>query len=76
MSEYTLELDLSGVAAPAYLLRAKGALELLRPGQTLALMTTAASAFKDVEAWSQQSGNPLLVKQALAGKSRFVIVKT
>jgi tRNA 2-thiouridine synthesizing protein A len=76
MDEYTLELDLSGVAAPAYLLRAKQAMDVLEPGQTLCIVTTATSAVKDFEAWSLQSGNPLLVKQVLSGKFRFVMVKT
>lgn len=60
MSEYTKELDASGLNCPMPILRAKKALKDLNSGDVLRVIATDPGSVKDFEAFAKQTGNELL----------------
>lgn len=60
MSDYTQELDASGLNCPMPILRAKKALKELNPGDVLRIIATDPGSVKDFEAFAKQTGNELL----------------
>lgn len=55
-----LEVDATGLKCPLPILRAKKALAQLASGQVLKVITTDPHAVRDFQAFSRQTGNPLL----------------
>ena len=60
MSDYTKELDASGLNCPMPILRAKKALKELQSGDVLRIIATDPGSVKDFEAFAKQTGNELL----------------
>lgn len=60
MSDFTKELDASGLNCPMPILRAKKALKELSPGDVLRVIATDPGSVKDFEAFAKQTGNELL----------------
>lgn len=60
MSEFTKELDASGLNCPMPILRAKKALKELESGDVLRIIATDPGSVKDFEAFAKQTGNELL----------------
>jgi len=60
MSEFTAELDASGLNCPMPILQAKKALKNLAAGDVLRIVATDPGSVKDFEAFAKQTGNELL----------------
>lgn len=60
MSDFTKELDASGLNCPMPILRAKKALKDLQSGDILRVIATDPGSVKDFEAFAKQTGNELL----------------
>lgn len=60
MSDFTKELDASGLNCPMPILRAKKALKDLQSGDVLRVIATDPGSVKDFEAFAKQTGNELL----------------
>ena len=71
MADFDQELDASGLNCPLPILRAKKSLASLESGQVLRVVATDPGAVKDFEAFSKQTGNPLLESSEEGGKFYF-----
>ena len=60
MSDFTKELDASGLNCPMPILRAKKALKELQTGDVLRIVATDPGSVKDFEAFAKQTGHELL----------------
>lgn len=60
MNEFDVELDVRGLNCPLPILRTKKALSAMSSGQVLRVEATDPGAVRDFEAFSKQTGNPLL----------------
>ncbi|SOE49242.1 Molybdopterin biosynthesis protein MoeB [plant metagenome] len=63
-----LVVDACGLTCPLPILRAKKALAQLESGQVLKVLTTDRNAVKDFQAFSRQTGNTLLLQQAVGAR--------
>ena len=75
MADFDQELDASGLNCPLPILRAKKSLASMESGQILRVIATDPGAVKDFEAFSKQTGNPLLESSAEGGKFYFRLQK-
>ena len=75
MADFDQELDASGLNCPLPILRAKKALNGMDSGKILKIIATDPGSVKDFEAFSKQTGNPLLESGEEAGKFVFRIQK-
>ena len=71
-----LELDLSGLACPMPLLKTKQALNRMEPGKILRVTATDPASERDFQAFSRQSGIPLLRSERQAGSFVYWLQKT
>jgi tRNA 2-thiouridine synthesizing protein A len=76
MAEFDRELDATGLNCPLPILRAKKALGDMERGQVLKIIATDQGSVKDFEAFSRQTGNPLLSSAEEAGKFIFMLQKS
>ena len=76
MPEYDRELDASGLNCPLPILRAKKTLGDMQSGQTLLIISTDPGSVKDFEAFSKQTGNPLLSSADEGNRFTFVMKKS
>ena len=76
MPEYDRELDASGLNCPLPILRAKKTLSDMQSGQTLLIISTDPGSVKDFEAFSKQTGNPLLSSADEGNRFTFVMKKS
>lgn len=60
MSDFTKDLDTSGLNCPMPILRAKKALKELEAGDILRITATDPGSVKDFESFAKQTGNELL----------------
>ena len=58
--EFTKELDARGLSCPLPILKTKKALNDLASGQVLKILATDPGSVKDMQAFANQTGNPLL----------------
>ena len=58
--EFTKELDARGLSCPLPILKTKKALNDLVSGQVLKIVATDPGSVKDMQAFSNQTGHPLL----------------
>ncbi len=66
-------LDAKGLNCPLPILRAKKALQAMKPGATLEVLATDPGAVKDFEAFCRTTGNEL-VESTVNGKVyRFIL---
>lgn len=76
MSEYTKELDASGLNCPMPILRAKKALKDLNSGDVLRVIATDPGSVKDFEAFAKQTGNELLESNEEGGSFYYRLRKS
>lgn len=69
------ELDARGLNCPLPILRTKKALTDMRSGQVLRILATDPGAVKDFQAFSRQTGNPLLASEAVNDEFIFLLQK-
>ena len=58
--EFDQELDTRGLSCPLPILKTKKSLNGLQSGQVLKIVATDPGSVKDMQAFSKQTGNPLL----------------
>jgi tRNA 2-thiouridine synthesizing protein A len=69
------EFDASGLSCPLPILKTKKALADMASGQVLKLIATDSGSVKDMQAFSDQTGNPLLSTAHEGGKYIFFMKK-
>ncbi len=69
------EFDASGLSCPLPILKTKKALADMASGQVLKLVATDSGSVKDMQAFSDQTGNPLLSTAHEGGKYIFFMRK-
>jgi tRNA 2-thiouridine synthesizing protein A len=69
------ELDARGLNCPLPILRAKKSLNDMPSGQVLRIVATDPGSVKDFEAFSKQTGNPLLLSEAAGKEFTFYLRK-
>jgi tRNA 2-thiouridine synthesizing protein A len=69
------ELGARGLNCPLPILKAKKALTEMASGQVLRIVATDPGSVKDFEAFSKQTGNPLLSQAATASEYTFFVKK-
>jgi tRNA 2-thiouridine synthesizing protein A len=69
------ELDTRGLNCPLPILRAKKALGAIQSGQVLKIVATDPGAVKDFQAFSKQTGHPLLSHSEANGEFTFLLQK-
>ncbi len=68
-------LDCSGMLCPVPVVKASKAMKELQSGQILKMVATDPGAPPDMEAWSRQTGNELLLSTTEGGKFVFFLKK-
>ena len=68
-------LDCSGLACPMPILKTKKAVDALKIGQVLKMISTDQGSLPDVTAWSQKTGQELLSHEESGGTFTFYIKK-
>lgn len=58
--QFDKELDARGLSCPLPILKTKKALNDMTSGQVLKVVSTDPGSVKDMQAFAQQTGNPLL----------------
>lgn len=69
------EFDASGLSCPLPILKTKKALADMASGQVLKLIATDSGSVKDMAAFAEQTGNPLLSTAEEGGKYVFFMRK-
>lgn len=69
------ELDARGLNCPLPILRTKKALTDMRSGEVLRIVATDPGAVKDFQAFSRQTGNPLLSSETSHNEFIFLLQK-
>ena len=69
------ELDARGLNCPLPILRTKKALTGMHPGQVLRIVATDPGSVKDFQAFSRQTGNPLLSSETVDNQFVFLLQK-
>lgn len=68
-------LDCSGMLCPMPVVKATKAIKTMESGQILKMIATDPGAPPDMEAWSRQTGNELLLSTQENGKFIFFLRK-
>lgn len=68
-------LDCSDMLCPMPIVNIAKAMKELQPGQILKTISTDAGSPPDIEAWSRQTGNELLLSTVEGGKFVFFLKK-
>ncbi|WP_432775697.1 sulfurtransferase TusA family protein [Brevibacillus gelatini] len=68
-------VDTKGLACPMPIVRAKKALDTLKPGQTMEVLSTDKGSLQDFPAWVKQTGNELLAHEVENGVYKFLVKK-
>jgi tRNA 2-thiouridine synthesizing protein A len=71
-----MTLDCTGLACPMPILKTKKAIDSLRAGQVLKMISTDPGSVPDVSAWTRKTGNVLLESKLEGGKYIFFLKKT
>jgi tRNA 2-thiouridine synthesizing protein A len=69
-------LDCTGMLCPTPIVNTTKAMKELQAGQILKMISTDAGAPPDIEAWSRQTGNELLLSTVVDGKFIFFLKKS
>ena len=69
-------LDCSGMLCPMPIVKTSKALKELEAGQILKMISTDAGSPPDIEAWSRQTGNELLLSTKEGNKFIFLLKKS
>jgi tRNA 2-thiouridine synthesizing protein A len=73
--KFDKEFDASGLSCPLPILKTKKALADMASGQVLKLISTDSGSVKDMQAFAEQTGNPLLSSTEENGKYVFFMQK-
>jgi len=76
MLPFDIELDTSGLSCPMPLLKTKKALNGMRTGQVLRIISTDTNALYDFPAFARQTGHELLHQQQTGNHCYFWIRKS
>lgn len=60
MTEYTQQIDTSGLSCPLPILKSKKALKKLEIGDILSIISTDAGSIKDIASWCRVTGQDLM----------------
>lgn len=71
----TQTLDASGLACPMPIIKTKKAIDGLKVGEILKLISTDPGSVSDVKAWTGKTGHELLSHEDAGGKFVFYIKK-
>ena len=71
----TTSLDCSGLNCPLPILRLSKAIGSVKTGDRIELIATDPGAIKDVQAWTNQTGNTLIESRQDAQRYTFVVAK-
>jgi len=66
-------LDCTGMNCPIPILRLSKAVKNLKTGERLEMIATDPGSVKDVQAWSQQTGNTLVESRQEQEKFKFIV---
>lgn len=69
------ELDASGLSCPLPIVKTKKALVDMESAQVLKVISTDCGSVKDMAAFAEQTGNPLLQQEEVGGKYVFYMQK-
>jgi tRNA 2-thiouridine synthesizing protein A len=69
------ELDTRGMNCPLPILKTKKALADMTSGQVLKVVSTDAGSVKDMQAFANQTGNPLISSSEEKGEYIFMMKK-
>jgi tRNA 2-thiouridine synthesizing protein A len=69
------ELDARGLNCPLPILRTKKSLNDMASGQVLKIVATDPGSVRDFQAFSKQTGHPLLVSSESGGEYLFMLRK-
>ena len=72
---FSKELDTTGLSCPLPILKTKKSLADMTSGEVLKIISTDSNSIKDIEAFSHQTGNTLLLSQSQNGKYVFFMQK-
>jgi len=72
----TQVLDASGLACPMPIIKTKKAVDALKVGDILKMISTDPGSVSDVAAWTAKTGQELLGHEDVEGKHVFYIKKT
>ncbi|MEM6406761.1 MAG: sulfurtransferase TusA family protein [Pseudomonadota bacterium] len=75
MAEFAQEVDASGLNCPLPILRAKKMLNSMQKGEKLRVIATDKGSVRDFDAFTKQTGNPLLDSSEEDGIYTFIIEK-
>ncbi len=73
--EFDKEFDASGLACPLPIVKTKKSLNDMSSGQVLRVVATDPGSVCDMEAFAEQTGNPLLSSSEEGGKYVFFLKK-
>jgi tRNA 2-thiouridine synthesizing protein A len=69
-------LDASGLACPMPIIKTKKAIDGMKVGEVLKMISTDPGSVSDVQAWTSKTGHELLSHEESGGKYVFYIRKT
>jgi tRNA 2-thiouridine synthesizing protein A len=69
-------LDASDLACPMPIIKTKKALDGMKVGEVLKMISTDPGSVSDVKAWTSKTGHELLSHEESGGKYVFYIKKT
>ncbi len=75
MTDFSQELDASGLNCPLPILRAKKALGAMASGEVLKIIATDPGSVKDFDSFAKQTGNELMESKEEGGKFLFLMKK-
>ncbi|MEW5903148.1 MAG: sulfurtransferase TusA family protein [Pseudomonadota bacterium] len=70
------ELNARGLSCPLPIVKTKKALSGMTSGQVLKVVSTDTGSVKDMAAFAEQTGNPLLSQEEVGGEFVFYIKKS
>ena len=73
--EYNQLLDCQGLNCPIPILKTKKAVDGLKSGDILKMLSTDPGALNDIQSWTKRTGNPLLGHSEESGVFSFMILK-
>lgn len=72
---FNKELDVRGMNCPVPILRSKKAISELASGEVLKVVATDPGSVKDMQAFANQTGNPLLLSGEASGVYTYFLRK-
>ena len=73
--KFDKEFDASGMSCPLPIVKTKKALVDMTSGQVLKIISTDCGSVKDMQAFADQTGNPLVSSTEEGGKYIFLMQK-